>query len=147
MCHLVRSNILYPYSMCNNGHAHNACLLQAPSCVILKLTANSTRRALWDTKLGFHAHVKPFHISLTSVRPDGGKVGCTSFTLARVYPLLYMERKADGSKAFRTMRAEEKAVRASDAKRQKIIEGICERERKQFEKDVQQEGKGTHYIE
>ena len=116
------------------------CLLQAPSSVMLKLTANSTRRALWDTKLGFHAHIKPFNISLTSVRPDGGKVGCTSFLVARVYPLLFMERRVDGSKAFRTQRAEEKAARAYDIKRQKIIERICERERKEFEEEVQREG-------
>ena len=60
-----------------------------------------------------------------------------------MYPLLCMERRADGSKAFRTKRAEEKAARASDIKRQKIIEGICERERKEFEKEVQQEGEGA----
>lgn len=117
-----------------------ACLLQAPSSVMLKVSANSTRRALWDTKLGFHPHAKPFHIPLHSVRPDGGKVGCTSFAVARVYPLLYMEKRPDGSKAFRTKRAEEKAARASDSRRQRIIEGICERERKKFENEVQQEG-------
>ena len=45
-----------------------------------------------------------------------------------------MEKKLDDSKAFRTQRAEEKATRASESKRQKITDQISDREQMKFEK-------------
>lgn len=62
----------------------------------LKLYSNSTRRARWDTKLGFHTHPGPLPISLTSILPAGGTVSCVSVTVVRAYPLLYVEKLDEG---------------------------------------------------
>ena len=104
------------------------------------MNANSTRRARWNTKLGFQRNTKPFHISLATVLPDGGKVGATALVIARVYPLLFMEKKPDGSKKFHTERLEEIMERDHRCLRQKIIDKICEKERKSFEEDLAKEG-------
>jgi len=64
--------------------------------VKLKLCSNSTRRARWDTKLGFHTHSGPLPISLSSVLPAGGIVSCVSLTVVRAYPTVYVEKLDDG---------------------------------------------------
>jgi breast cancer 2 susceptibility protein len=64
--------------------------------VRLKLCSNSTRRARWDTKLGFHSCPGPLLVSLTSILPAGGIVSCVSVTVVRAYPLLYVEKLDEG---------------------------------------------------
>jgi breast cancer 2 susceptibility protein len=72
------------------------CCDQIGHDVKLKLYSNSTRRARWDIKLGFHTQPGPLHISLTSILPGGGNVSSVSVTVVRVYPLLYVEKLDEG---------------------------------------------------
>ena len=59
---------------------------QAPDSVMLELSANSTRRAHWDAKLGFQASRRAFSVPIYSLFPDGGLVGCLDVVITRIYP-------------------------------------------------------------
>lgn len=65
----------------------------------LRLSTNSTRRARWDSKLGFCQNPFPFLISLSSIKPQGGIIGRARIVILRVYPLLYVEKFTDGSRS------------------------------------------------
>lgn len=63
----------------------------------LKIATNSARRARWYTPLGFH-HDNPIMISdLRAILPNGGTVPQFTAAIARVYPMLYLDKKDDGS--------------------------------------------------
>jgi len=62
--------------------------LQAADKVQLKIYANSTRRALWHTKLGFYCSSVPPVMSLHSLFYDGGPVPAVDVIVMRVYPML-----------------------------------------------------------
>jgi len=62
--------------------------LQAVDKVKLKIYANSTRRALWYAKLGFHRGSRPPVMSLHSLFGDGGPVPGIDVIIMRVYPIL-----------------------------------------------------------
>lgn len=55
------------------------------------MSANSTRRSRWDTKLGFHPDPRPFPIPLNSVVQNGGNIACLYIIVTRVYPYLVSE--------------------------------------------------------
>ncbi|XP_014218900.1 uncharacterized protein LOC106647145 [Copidosoma floridanum] len=88
--------------------------LEKPTNVSLKLHANCTRRARWDTKLGFQLNSRPLPIKLKTVLPNGGLVGQVTIVAARVYPLLYREKTANGQSIYRNARSEEKAAIAHE---------------------------------
>lgn len=70
--------------------------LQRPDGVFLKLATNSTRRVRWYTKMGF-AHLPEIPaVPLSSILPGGGFVACTRVLVVRVYPLLFVEKTAEG---------------------------------------------------
>lgn len=54
---------------------------------MLRLHANSTRRARWDVKLGFHSHARAFPLPLASLFGDGGFTGCVDAIVLRQYPV------------------------------------------------------------
>ena len=54
---------------------------------MLRLHANSTRRARWDVKLGFHSHAHAFSLPLASLFGDGGFTGCVDIIVLRQYPV------------------------------------------------------------
>ncbi|XP_011691211.1 PREDICTED: breast cancer type 2 susceptibility protein-like isoform X2 [Wasmannia auropunctata] len=82
--------------------------LEAPADVCLKLHTNSTRRARWDTKLGYAPRSGPIPIRLRNVCPSGGLIGKMTIVVARVYPMLYHEKTASGDSIVRNARSEEK---------------------------------------
>lgn len=61
--------------------------LQAPDNVKLKIYANSTRRSLWNAKLGYQPCSRPPIVSLSSLFSDGGPVPGIDVIITRVYPL------------------------------------------------------------
>ncbi|KYN09321.1 Breast cancer type 2 susceptibility protein like protein [Trachymyrmex cornetzi] len=83
--------------------------LEAPADVCLKLHTNSTRRARWDTKLGYAPRSGPIPIKLRNVCPSGGLIGKMTIVVARVYPMLYHEKTASGDSIVRNAKSEEKA--------------------------------------
>ncbi|KYM95863.1 PREDICTED: breast cancer type 2 susceptibility protein homolog [Cyphomyrmex costatus] len=83
--------------------------LETPADVCLKLHTNSTRRARWDTKLGYAPRSGPIPIKLRNVCPSGGLIGKMTIVVARVYPMLYHEKTASGDSIVRNAKSEEKA--------------------------------------
>lgn len=71
-----------------------------PKSVALKISANSTRRAKWYTKLGYCKEAWPFAVSLNSVNGNGGIITRLTAYIVRVYPLVFAikEKTADGQK-------------------------------------------------
>ena len=118
--------------------------LDAPSNLALKISANSTRRARWYAKLGYQRFPRPFPISLSSVYPDGGLVGCTEVVVARVYPILYMEKIKDGGNVFRGSWAEDRVAASYETVRQRRMEVVCGRVEREFWDEVEKEGKDSH---
>ncbi|XP_076310438.1 uncharacterized protein LOC143225246 isoform X2 [Tachypleus tridentatus] len=97
--------------------------LEVSSDLKLKLSTNSTRRARWDLRLGFFHCPVPFPVSLSSLFPDGGTVGCVEIVVVQLYPLQYMEKTSDGRKVFRNETMEVKSVE----KHQKLQEYYLEK--------------------
>ncbi|XP_069046248.1 breast cancer type 2 susceptibility protein isoform X2 [Lepisosteus oculatus] len=113
--------------------------LEAPEALMLKICANSTRLARWDTKLGFHRDPRPFHVPLSSLFSNGGRVGCVDVVVLRTYPIQWMEKKADGVFVFRGDRAEEREARRHNENKQKTMEALFAKIQSEFEKEQEAE--------
>ena len=109
--------------------------LEAPPTLCLRLSANSTRRARWFARLGYQDCPLSFPLPLPSLFPDGGLVGCTQAVIARVYPLIHMEKVKEGKNIFRSSRAEEQTARQRQDTRQKKIEAISTRIQRELEEE------------
>ncbi|XP_076669927.1 uncharacterized protein LOC143369629 [Andrena cerasifolii] len=83
--------------------------LEVPENVCLRIHTNSTRRARWDTKLGYVVPVRPMCIKLRDICLNGGLIGKIKVLIARVYPVLYHEKTLAGESIVRNARCEEKA--------------------------------------
>ncbi|XP_078684329.1 uncharacterized protein LOC144917871 [Branchiostoma floridae x Branchiostoma belcheri] len=115
--------------------------LEAPANLLLKLSANATRRARWEAKLGFHSNPQPFPVSLGSLCADGGMVGCVDIMVLRSYPMQYMEKYPSGSSVVRSRRAEEKAARKHEGDRNRRMEKLYSQIQDKFERRTA--GKGS----
>ncbi|XP_049813467.1 breast cancer type 2 susceptibility protein-like [Schistocerca nitens] len=106
--------------------------LEAGPNVRLKIHTNSTRRARWDCRLGFCRQPGPLPVSLSSLKPAGGVISCVTAVIARVYPVVYMEKGPDGKAEFYS--AKQEALRASKRERQwqEHIEKLYSQERAQL---------------
>ncbi|CAH3115249.1 unnamed protein product, partial [Porites lobata] len=109
--------------------------LEAPPSLMLRLHANSTRRALWDAKLGFHRHVRAFPLPLVSLFCDGGFTGCIDVIVLRQYPVQWMEKMPDGTNVFRNSRLEEREAKRFEADRQQRREKLFLQVQEEFEKE------------
>ncbi|XP_042342387.1 breast cancer type 2 susceptibility protein isoform X2 [Plectropomus leopardus] len=109
--------------------------LEAPESLMLKICANSSRPARWNTKLGFHRDPRPFLLPVSCLYSSGGPVGCVDIIILRSYPIQWMERKPDGGVVFRSVRAEEKEARRYNSHKQKAMEILFARIQAEFEKE------------
>ncbi|XP_041659697.1 breast cancer type 2 susceptibility protein isoform X2 [Cheilinus undulatus] len=109
--------------------------LEAPESLMLKVCANSSRPARWDTKLGFHRDPRPFLLPVSSLYCNGGPVGCVDIIILRSYPIQWMERKPDGGVVFRSDRAEEKEARRFNSNKQKAMEILFAKIQADFENE------------
>ncbi|XP_061733286.1 breast cancer type 2 susceptibility protein isoform X2 [Nerophis ophidion] len=109
--------------------------LEAPESLMLKIFANSSRPARWDTKLGFYRDPRPFLLPLSSLYANGGPVGCVDIVVLRSYPIQWMERKQDGGVVFRSARAEEKEADRYNNHKQKAMEMLFAKIQAQFENE------------
>ncbi|KAH9373611.1 hypothetical protein HPB48_014792 [Haemaphysalis longicornis] len=89
--------------------------LEAPPDAALKLSYNSTRRARWDTRLGYFVVPRPFRVSLSSLHPKGGLVGRVDCLVIRAYPIMYLEMLPNGMGVMRN-EAEERVIAAKHEK-------------------------------
>lgn len=90
---------------------------------MLHLSANSTRRAKWYSKLGYQRSSRAFPIPIDSIYADGGVVGGLDVIVARTYPLTYMEKTNDSVRVY-SERAEDRAARARIEKSEKVAESL-----------------------
>ncbi|XP_017564077.1 breast cancer type 2 susceptibility protein isoform X3 [Pygocentrus nattereri] len=121
--------------------SHDACPpLEAPDSLMLKISANSTRRAHWDSKLGFHKDPRPFRLPLSSLYPNGGVVGCVDIIVLRSYPTQWMEKKS-GVFVFRNDRAEDREARRHSSAKQKTMELLFSKIQAQFEREEEDKKK------
>ncbi|GBP30962.1 Breast cancer type 2 susceptibility protein homolog [Eumeta japonica] len=100
--------------------------------VRLKIYGNSTRRVRWNTRLGFHGN-SAILVPLSSVKLGGGKVSKIKVFVARVYPLLYMEKFEDGSTVTRSERLEHLYEAKCEVERQIMLEKIYDEVEKEFD--------------
>ncbi|XP_032075228.1 breast cancer type 2 susceptibility protein isoform X1 [Thamnophis elegans] len=107
--------------------------LEAPETLMLKITANSTRRARWYAKLGYYRDPRPFSLPLCSLFSDGGTVGCIDVIVQRIYPLQWMEKLSTGSCVFRNDRAEQREAAKFAENRQKTLEALLAKVQAKFE--------------
>lgn len=72
-----------------------------PTSAALKISANSTRRVKWFSKLGYCQESWPFAISLNSVNALGGLITRVRAFVLRVYPTVFIvkEKNANGEKS------------------------------------------------
>merc|ERR1719167_1078557 len=109
---------------------------------MLKLPANSTRRAKWDTKLGFYQQSPTMAMPFSSLLNNGGLVSEIQIEIVRQYPLVY--KKLDASKnsrgsdfrpVFVNEKVFEKQQRRKKIDKNKIAEEIYMEVQKEFEKN------------
>ncbi|XP_014164675.2 breast cancer type 2 susceptibility protein isoform X2 [Geospiza fortis] len=113
----------------------NGCTpLEAPDSLMLKISANSTRRVRWHTKLGFHRDPRPFPVPLASLYSEGGAVGCIDVVIQRTYPIQWMEKTSAGSYIFRNSRAEEREAAKHAEDQQKKLEALFAKIQAEYEK-------------
>ncbi|XP_053621865.1 uncharacterized protein PF3D7_1120600 [Plodia interpunctella] len=101
------------------------------SLVRLKIFGNSTRRARWDSRLGYHGDGAILS-HLSDVKPDGGKVAKLRVVVTRVYPALYVEKFEDGSTVTRSERLEHIHQMKYEAERQALVEKVYEEVEKEI---------------
>ncbi|KAM3874721.1 breast cancer type 2 susceptibility protein [Diretmus argenteus] len=109
--------------------------LEAPESIMLKICANSSRPARWDTKLGFYQNPRPFLLPVSCLYSSGGSVGCVDVIILRSYPTQWMERKPGGGFVFRCARAEEKEARRYNSSNHKAMEILSAKIQADFEKE------------
>ncbi|NWX29753.1 BRCA2 protein, partial [Notiomystis cincta] len=122
----------------------NGCTpLEAPDSLMLKISANSTRRARWHTKLGFHRDPRPFPLPLSSLHREGGAVGCIDVVIQRAYPVQWMEKTSAGSYIFRNSRAEEREAAKHAEDQQKKLEALFAKVQAEYEKHEERTSRRT----
>ncbi|NXC04767.1 BRCA2 protein, partial [Orthonyx spaldingii] len=122
----------------------NGCTpLEAPDSLMLKISANSTRRARWHTKLGFHQDPRPFPLPLASLYSEGGAVGCIDVVIQRTYPIQWMEKTSAGSYVFRNSRAEEREAAKHAENQQKKLEALFAKIQAEYEKHEERTSRRT----
>lgn len=66
---------------------------QASDLIHLKINFNSTRRALWYTKLGYQPIPRPFPVKIRTTQEHGGVISAVYICIVRSYPLKYLEKR------------------------------------------------------
>uniref|UniRef100_A0A8C8B3F7 BRCA2 DNA repair associated n=1 Tax=Otus sunia TaxID=257818 RepID=A0A8C8B3F7_9STRI len=124
--------------------SQNGCTpLEAPDSLMLKISANSTRRARWHAKLGFHQDPRPFPLPLSSLYSEGGAVGCVDIVIQRTYPIQWMEKTSAGSYVFRNSRAEEREAAKHAEDQQKKLEALFAKIQAEYEKHEERTSRRT----
>ncbi|XP_023944381.1 breast cancer type 2 susceptibility protein homolog [Bicyclus anynana] len=110
------------------------------SLVRLKISGNSTRRARWDARLGFHGN-GAILTRLSSVKPEGGRISHLRVLVTRVYPTLYIEKFPDGSTLTRSERLENNYQMKYETERQNQLEKLYD-ELERFSDQESQDSEG-----
>ncbi|XP_064481469.1 uncharacterized protein LOC135394583 isoform X2 [Ornithodoros turicata] len=98
--------------------------LEVAEGTALKISFNTTRRARWDTRLGYFGRPQPFPVPLLSLHPRGGPAGRVDCIVIRTYPLMYLEKLPNGTSIMRNERAERLVAAAHDRVRAEHMERL-----------------------
>ncbi|KAL1455983.1 hypothetical protein WDU94_000742, partial [Cyamophila willieti] len=109
--------------------------LQIRPDIYLKLHTNSTRRAHYQSRLGYCSLVTPLTVSLCSILHRGGLVPQLNVILARIYPTLYLEKHIGGKSLIRNEKMENRALMKFQKYYEKQLEMIYARLKKQTESE------------
>lgn len=90
----------------------------------LMLNVNGTRLAPWDATLGRVPYT--LTVPLRTVVPDGGVVPRMIVHVRRVYPLMYQERREDGTSVLRCELAERRALVNWHGARESVMHDVQE---------------------
>ncbi|KAJ3330474.1 Breast cancer 2, early onset [Blyttiomyces sp. JEL0837] len=93
-------------------------VLEGLSSRTLKIQGNSTRRAKWDEKLGFHKKRPPFRVSVGKLSVGGGAAPVVDVVIMRKYSPKYLSLDADGKKVRRSQQQEDMEVAKYEKARQ-----------------------------
>ncbi|XP_030836797.1 uncharacterized protein LOC584780 [Strongylocentrotus purpuratus] len=145
--HVRSGRIVCGTKLCISGAelvgAQDACSpLEIPEGLKLKITANSTRRARYDARLGLQADPRPFPLPMTSLHPEGGTIGCLDVLILRTYPMQFMEKLPEGGSVFRNAKEEAKAAALHASRKQNKMEQLFTQIQKQFEAKQATKGQG-----
>ncbi|KAL1915938.1 uncharacterized protein VTP21DRAFT_6326 [Calcarisporiella thermophila] len=97
-------------------------VLDVPENLRLRLTANSTRIARWDIRLGYQPS-PIFYVSIDNLSYDGGAIAALDVVITRKYPIVYVENLGEGRRIVRIKREEDQASR----RHQQIYENIADK--------------------
>lgn len=86
--------------------------LELKSSTVLKLVANSTRKAEWDASMGFRYDIHNFCLSIGNVNAFGGIIPKIDIVILRKYPVVVSERLENGKTIIRNLKDEELAENA-----------------------------------
>ncbi|KAJ3014605.1 UNVERIFIED_CONTAM: Breast cancer 2, early onset [Siphonaria sp. JEL0065] len=75
-----------------NGEVGSKSALEIGDRLSLKICANGTRVARWDTKLGYQTRPVPFQVGIGRIVKDGGAIPLIDAVIMRVYPIVYVEK-------------------------------------------------------
>ncbi|CAG8603651.1 3260_t:CDS:10, partial [Scutellospora calospora] len=103
------------------------------SPIRLNISANSTKLAHWDAKLGFR-RFRPCAL-LHSLSPDGGFIPAIDVVVQRKYPLLFREAMKDGTGIIRNARGEEHYMKEHEVKFSVLIESLISKFEKSYNDD------------
>ncbi|KAG8228006.1 hypothetical protein J437_LFUL007979 [Ladona fulva] len=129
-----------------NGPSNGCHPLEPPAAkAAIRLNTNSTRRARWDVKLGYVCkNPGPLPVSLGSLLPGGGAVSALrNVMLARVYPILNVEKTPDGRKVVRSQKAEARVAVKFERQRQIWLENLYSQVSAEIQKEEEEEAKLT----
>ncbi|TRY66003.1 hypothetical protein DNTS_003782, partial [Danionella cerebrum] len=115
--------------------------LEAPESLMLKISTNSTRRARWDTKLGYYRDSRPIKLQLSSLCSSGGLVGCVHITVLRCYPTQWMEKMPNGIYVFRNQRAEDREDEKHSMSKRRSTDLLISKIQPQIEKEMEDKKK------
>lgn len=110
----------------------------------MKIAANSTRRAKWDTKLGYYEKPWPFLLHLDSLNENGGLICRLRTCVLRVYPIMFMAKREEGEfkkTILRSEKVERNLSKIEDRKRLDRIEALHSQFSEEVDKEYQQKRK------
>ncbi|KAI8813652.1 BRCA2, oligonucleotide/oligosaccharide-binding, domain 1-domain-containing protein [Cladochytrium replicatum] len=89
----------------------------------LILSANGTRRATWDAKLGYQPR-STFTVRIGGISSDGGVVPCIDVVVLRKYVMQVMERLPNKSYIFRSAREDDIVSKKWNSDRDRILQSL-----------------------
>ncbi|KAJ1961804.1 hypothetical protein IWQ62_003743, partial [Dispira parvispora] len=114
--------------------------LEVPENVRLCLSANSTRRVPWDTKLGAHP-LQPC-VALRRIQPLGGIVTRVDIVVVKKLPVCFLETFPAGKSVVRNAKEEDKAQKLFMETRAQQANEIIARVKRQQEQEEQEKLRG-----